>query len=287
MKVISGAAFAGRYPPNSQTGIRKSIAAGAHGMELDVVLSRDGVPVLLHDHIIHAGRLGLASGGFYAGNPTAISQIDFADLAVFDNGFLPPGRWRSLYPDHEGAAPEPIISLTEGLACVRAMAPADFEVLIELKTFPEDRGHSPDPSHLAHACTEVVDQMGLTDSVTFIALELLALDEIRRLRPAARLGLIPWAPAVHESAGSNAVPTMYFGDLLASDGILQLDKVRGRGIDLLDAWSGGLDEVSVAAAQQAGLRVGAWGIIDRLEAGRLASIGVDIVTTPRPDLVLA
>lgn len=47
--VIGHAAAAGEAPANTLAGVRAALAASAEAMEIDVQLSRDGVPVLLHD----------------------------------------------------------------------------------------------------------------------------------------------------------------------------------------------------------------------------------------------
>ena len=47
--VIGHAAAAGEAPANTLAGVSRSLAARAEGMEIDVQLSADGIPVLMHD----------------------------------------------------------------------------------------------------------------------------------------------------------------------------------------------------------------------------------------------
>lgn len=47
--VISHAACAGHAPENTLAGIRKAIELGSDAIEIDVQMSADGVPVLMHD----------------------------------------------------------------------------------------------------------------------------------------------------------------------------------------------------------------------------------------------
>lgn len=47
--VIGHAGAAGEAPPNTLAGVRACLAAAADAMEIDVQLSADGVPVLMHD----------------------------------------------------------------------------------------------------------------------------------------------------------------------------------------------------------------------------------------------
>lgn len=47
--VISHAACGGHAPENTLAGIRRAIELGSEGIEIDVQMSSDGVPVLMHD----------------------------------------------------------------------------------------------------------------------------------------------------------------------------------------------------------------------------------------------
>ena len=44
--------FSGKYPENTLLAFRKAIEAGADGIELDVHLSCDGIPVIIHDETL-------------------------------------------------------------------------------------------------------------------------------------------------------------------------------------------------------------------------------------------
>ena len=46
---IAHRGFSGRYPENTMLAFEKAVEAGADGIELDVHLSADGVPVIIHD----------------------------------------------------------------------------------------------------------------------------------------------------------------------------------------------------------------------------------------------
>ena len=41
--------FSGKYPENTMLAFRKALEAGADGIELDVQLTKDGEPVVIHD----------------------------------------------------------------------------------------------------------------------------------------------------------------------------------------------------------------------------------------------
>lgn len=63
-------------PENTFAGLRRGMAAGYRAIEFDVMLARDGVPVVLHDPLL--GRT-VAAGGF-------VFEHDAADLIACDAG---------------------------------------------------------------------------------------------------------------------------------------------------------------------------------------------------------
>jgi glycerophosphoryl diester phosphodiesterase len=95
-------------PENTRAAFRAALAAGVDGVELDVRLSRDGVPVVCHD----------ATLARFGGSSRSLRRIDAAVLAVSDVG-----SWRS--PAFAG---ETVPSLAEALTLCR-----NVTVCIELK----------------------------------------------------------------------------------------------------------------------------------------------------------
>lgn len=103
--VIGHAAAAGEAPANTLAGVRAALAAGAEAMEIDVQLSRDGIPVLMHDNTVD--RTTNLKG--------PVSGLTFAELQAGDAG--------------DG---EPVPSLAQVLELVAGR----LTVLSELKSTP-------------------------------------------------------------------------------------------------------------------------------------------------------
>jgi len=63
-RLVAHRGFAARYPENTRIGLAAAVARGVRQLEIDVHLSSDGVPVLLHDPDLYrtAGRAGLVFG---------------------------------------------------------------------------------------------------------------------------------------------------------------------------------------------------------------------------------
>lgn len=75
-RIIGHRGAAAAAPENTLAGIRAARVQGAHWVEVDVKLTRDGVPVLMHDD-----RLERTTDG-----RGAVAEVDFADIRRLDAG---------------------------------------------------------------------------------------------------------------------------------------------------------------------------------------------------------
>ena len=63
MKIFAHRGFSGEYPENTMLAFRKAYETGCDGIELDVQLTKDGVPVIMHDETIDRTGTGKGNGG--------------------------------------------------------------------------------------------------------------------------------------------------------------------------------------------------------------------------------
>ncbi len=52
-KIFAHRGFSGRYPENTLLAFQKAVETGCHGIELDVHLTKDRVPVIIHDETLN------------------------------------------------------------------------------------------------------------------------------------------------------------------------------------------------------------------------------------------
>lgn len=155
-------------PQNTLAAFRKAADVGADGIELDVHLSRDGVPVVIHDAKVNA----TTDGNGY------VSAMSLAELKVLDAGSHFDARF----------AGERIPTLEE----VFAEVGADLLINIELKS-----GHG-EAEGLVEAVVAVVQRMEMQSRVWFSSFRPYLLYQARDLAPDIPCGLL-YSPL---SAGS-------------------------------------------------------------------------------------
>lgn len=150
-------------PPNTLAAFEKAVELGADGVEFDVHLSADRVPVVIHDFVVDGTTDG--SG--------RVAEMRLAQLKQLDAG-------SSFDPTFAG---ERIPTLEEVLEAVGSRLLLD----IELKSMSL-RGNG-----LEQAVIAQVEQYSLGDSVLFSSFNPLSLRRAKRIAPHIPVGLL-YAP---------------------------------------------------------------------------------------------
>lgn len=121
---------------------------------------------------------------------------------------------------------------------------------------------------------DVVDRSGKRAQVTFISFGLDTITEVKRTMPDRPAY---WLRGTEKDKETGKV---------IPHGPELIRQAKERGLDGLDLNYGGITAEFVKEAKAAGLEVHAWTVNHADEAGRLRDIGVDSITTDRPDMVL-
>jgi glycerophosphoryl diester phosphodiesterase len=153
--VIAHRGYSHAAPENTLAAIRLGLVSGAELVEIDVRLTRDGVPVLMHDD-------GLRRT---AGRSERVRELDAAEVASLDAG-----SWFS--PQF---AKERVPTLTEALDIVTAERP----MLVEIKE--ADAGE---------ATARAISAAGAVDRVVIQSFLPEALAGARKALPEAPIGLL-------------------------------------------------------------------------------------------------
>ena len=140
-------------PENTMAAFREAIAVGADGIEFDVRLTLDGVPVVIHDSTLR--RTG--------GLPQRIADLTRAEVAKVDVG-----SWFS-----RSFANETVPSLAELFTLFESN---DSTLYLEMKC-----DSAAEYAPLAAACCELIDQRGLKGRVVVECFQLPALKIVREL----------------------------------------------------------------------------------------------------------
>lgn len=272
----------GLAPENTLAAFDTALSLGVDTLELDTVLTRDGIVVVSHDATLNPNLTRDAAGRWIDPPGAAIRSLTLAELQRHDVGRLKPGtRYADGQPDQRAADGERIPTLAQVFERVKARGDTRVRFNIETKLSPLAPELTPAPEEFVRALLAVIDAQGLRGRVSLQSFDW------RTLRAAQRLA--PEVPTVALSAQQSwldnvADPRWTDGLALADAGsVPKLVKVAGAAV-----WSpyfGDLTAESLAQARTLGLKVVVWTVNDPAAIERLLALGVDGIISDRPDRV--
>ena len=238
-------------PENTMAAFREAIAAGADGIEFDIRLTRDSVPVVIHDSTLR--RTG--------GLPSRVADLTWAEVARVNVGSwfaqkknLPSGPF----------AKETVPSLADLLTLFNSNTATLF---LEMKC------DSPSEQRpLAEACLRLIDEYSMKERVIIECFQLAALQIIKEIDPDVK------TVALFEPAFSNP-------SVLSDQRIInQAAEVGAAALALHYRLA---RKSLVEKAKLAGLKIAVWTVDDPTWIETARAIGIDALITNDPAAMLA
>ncbi len=230
-------------PENTLAGFRVPADLG-YGFELDVMLSSDGVCVVIHDDELDRTTSGT---GF-------VDEVPWSTIQTLDAGTHFATRF----------AGEPVPDLSTVLVEFGSKVVID----IEIKS-PRDKSTR---AALAAAVVGEVERAALVDRVLITSFDPFLLEEVRLANAEIRRGQL---------LGSFTGADLSFVEKYVLKNLLLNKRAQP---DVLAAESAFLSAGYVRRMHKKGYRVLAWTVNDEAEMRELASWGVDGLITDRPDV---
>lgn len=255
----------GLFPENTLEGFAAALALGVTSIELDVAVTRDGVPVVVHDPALNPDITRGPDGAWLTEAGPAVVTLSRAELTRYDVGRLRPGSALARdHPDQMARDGARIPTMGE----VFALAVGSGAVVdVELKTMPDRPALTVAPGVMADAVLAARGDFPL-DRLVVRSFDWRGLRHMRAVRPELKLA---WLTGRNDGLGTWPARVA-----AASAGAL--------GVVTWAPAHAGLTESDIAAAHFLGLRVVPWTVNTPEAIGRLIAWGVDGVCTDRPDI---
>ena len=279
----------GLLPENTIPAFERAIELGVDVLELDLGMTRDGVPVVHHDRALDPDRTRDATGAWLAPPGPLLDTLDLAALSEFDVGRAAPGSGiAERFPEQAPRDGARIPTLAEVLALGRRPGAGGIRFNIETKVTPLAPGETAGPEAFARAVVAVLRAQGMLDRVDLQSFDWRALDAARELAPdlctvcltaeqrwhdnilRGRPGPSPWTAGLDVKAFDGSVPRL----------------VNAAGCAVWSPCYRDLTEETLAEAHALGLRVVVWTVNDVEEMLALARLGVDGIITDYPNRAL-
>ncbi|OSZ67623.1 glycerophosphodiester phosphodiesterase [Hydrogenophaga sp. IBVHS2] len=267
-------------PENTLAGFTRALSIGVSTLELDVVLSADGVPVVAHDLAPNPDITRDRRGRWLQSAGTPFIRQTWREIRQWDVGRIhPASRYAREFPDQQPVDGERMPSLAEVYRLVQRLGADHVHLSIETKIDPRRPQASSDPRRLVQAVLQVTRQHGMLQRTRLQSFDWRTLDVARRLEPSwPRVYLTARLPRFDTLAG-----TAWTGGRRLADHDSVPALVRAAGGRIWSPHHADLDQETLAQARELGLQVIPWTVNETADMERLIDQGVDGLITDRPD----
>lgn len=137
VRVVGHRGARGILPENSMIGFEFALSIGVNLLEFDVLLTKDEVPVITHNHRVNPATFRDADGAFVSSEPK-IADLTFAELRQFEIGQLDgTSDYGKRFPEQAQLDGIRVPQLSELFELVTKEEYSNTHLMLELKSDPE------------------------------------------------------------------------------------------------------------------------------------------------------
>lgn len=276
----------GLAPENTLPSFARALSLGVTILELDTAITKDGVIVISHDPSLNPEITRNKDGKWLSKPGPAIHSLTFEELQQYDVGRLNPNtKYAQAFPDQGAVDGTRIPKLVDLFALVKKSANDQVQFNIEIKVSPLKPEETLGPETYTRKVVELIQKEGMKSRVNILSFDWRTLQVVQKIAP--------------------EIPTVYLSVQRSFDNVLAYKpegspwtagfqhKEHGSVPKMVKAAGGGtwapyfgdLTETALKEARALGLKVAVWTVNDPAQIKKMLDLGVDGITTDRPDLV--
>ena len=279
----------GLAPENTLPAFAAALSLGVDTLELDTLVTKDGVVVVHHDRDLNPATTRGADGKWLAARGPLVRTLDYADLARYDVGRLnPEAAYAKNYPQQRAVDGTRVPRLADVFELVKKSGNARVRFNIETKLSPVAGDSEADATAHAQALLDAVRAAGMVSRVAIQSFDWRSLQAVQRLAPGIPTVYLSaqqkWLDNIGVDAASGS-PWVAGFQYKAHGSVPRMVKAAGGAV-----WSpfhGDVDAQRVIEARSMGLKVVVWTVNDPAAIRAMLDLGVDGIISDRPDLVRA
>lgn len=247
--VVAHRGGAGLAPENTLAAFSQALRLGSDMIELDIHLSKDGVMMVMHDPTLERT----------AGLSGSIDEFDSEVLANIDAAAMHIARERTGF--------QKIPRLEEVLDLVEAEADVPIGFQIEIKV-RKDGSRYPG---IEEKLVELLEQRNLIERTIVISFDFPTLETIGRLAPELKRGAL--------------VSKAFMTEIGAGGPKAVASRISSLGVEYIGINQNYLTPSLHERLRDQGLGIGVWTVNDQAAMKKFIAMGVDFITSDRPDLL--
>ncbi len=270
---------AGLRPENTLAALDYALTQDIDGVEVDVHLTSDGVVIVHHDFCLNP-IFAKRAGRHIQDVGVAINDLAYEEIRHYHVG-EPDRTTQGVWQNERfvSVAGEQIPRLSD---IIERMQAGTRKLLVEIKSDPSRPHLSASPETLAHAVCEQLSRFESFDQVNVISFDWRVLGEVQRLKPDLKTGYLTIGEREDYSESTwfgEFDPERFSGSIVKA--------ATAAGADFWSPHHADLTPQAVDEARSQGLGVSAWTCNEPDDIRRMVELGIDSVTSDRPDIVNA
>ncbi|MEP3299916.1 MAG: glycerophosphodiester phosphodiesterase family protein [Pseudoruegeria sp.] len=273
-RVIGHRGARGVMPENTMEGFKFTIDVGIDALEFDVILTRDRIPVITHNHYLLGAATREPNGRWITGEEPKVSRLTLKELQTFDVGGLDGNTvYGQRFADQVFLNDIRIPRLSELLDLAASPGMEGVHLLLELKSDPEAID---DKNERADVVQHVVDEVRarrLESRTILHSFDWLLLDECRKIAPDMPTSYLSQLPESSEDPSEETSITIGPNYKELTTSLPRAVKEAGG-----QMWCPYFEDVTadlVAEAHDLGLLVTTWTANEASDIDKMMDAGVD------------
>lgn len=283
IRVVGHRGARGILPENTMIGFEFAMSTGAQLLEFDVVMTADAVPVITHNHRLHAPTFRGADGAFLTDEPK-VADLTWDEIQTYDIGRIDgTSAYGARFPDQAQIDGLRVPRLRELLQSVAQPRFSNVHLMLEIKSDPAFAHEESYRRKLVGRVLEDIRAAGLDQRTLLHSFDwtLLALCQSQAPdMPTSYLTQLPGnADEIGEDSSKSVSPDF-------SGCVDQIpDRVAASGGVLWCPYLRDVTKDGVARARDRGLIVCVWTVNEIDDIDRMIDFGVDAIVSDYPGRV--
>ena len=281
----------GLCPENTLPAFAKALSIGVTTLEMDVVVTKDRVPMIYHDATLDPNITRKPNGKWIKEKNIAINTLTKVQLQKYDVGQIKPGcKYAKKFPDQQAIDDSVIPKLSDVIELVRNSGNRRVKLSIEAKINVEKPELSPGPKEFAELLVQTLKKEGFISRVIIQSFDWRILQHIQLMEPEIPTAYLTYA----QDDWHNTIelgqpgPSKWTGGIDVDDhggSIPRAIKASGsnKGGKIWSPYYKEIGKEQIDEAHELGVSVVVYTINDPKVMAQYIDFGVDGIITDYPD----
>lgn len=284
IRLIGHRGARGVMPENTIEGFAFTLDIGVRALEFDVVLTRDRVPVITHNHHLANSATRGCDGKWLTGPEPKVAALTLEEIRGYDVGGLDGHSiYGQRFPDQAFLSGLRVPCLSELLDLACQPDHSDLSLLLELKSDPEVRDDTTERREVVAAVVAEVRARGLEPRTVLHSFDWDLLDECRAQAPDMPTSYLSQLPENSDDPGEDSSKAV--GPDYRALQVSVPRAVRDAGGQMWCPYYLDVTRDLVEEAHALGLLVSVWTVNEHDDIERMIDAGVDGIVSDYPGRV--